>query len=211
MTPQLPHLPLAIAIAAATLAGGCISQPSNPAPGHSAIDIDPKLATGDYWYHQPPSVTITGRDFDKLVAATEEVARSRFFIIDRTDYRDGLITTKPLVSRQFFEPWRSDTSTAFDLAQSSLQTIRRTLHFEIARRGDNTWTMSPKVLVERYVLIGRSLTSPANMQVNVFAPSTESGYDADPGIVPLANTYWYALGRDANLEKDLAEDVKKRL
>jgi hypothetical protein len=206
----MPFVSLAIA-AAAMLLTGCISHPANPEPGHSAIDIDPKTAAGDYWYRQPPSVTIVARDFDKLIAATEDVARSRLFVIDRTDYRSGLITTRPMVSRQFFEPWRDDTTNLHDLTQSSLQTVRRTLRFEIARKPDNTWAMSPKVLVERYVLVGQTLTSAASMEYNVFTPSTESGYDADPNLVPLTNTYWYALGRDAGLEKELADDVKSRL
>jgi len=194
-----------------TLLTGCVNPPVNPPAGGTALDIDPKLATRDYWYNQPPSVTIAGRDFDKLFAATQDVARSHLFTLDRVDYRDGVITTRPLVSRQFFEVWRGDTTNLHDLTQSSLQTIRRTLRFDIARRIDNSWTMSPKVVVEKYVLIGQSLTNPANMQYAVFTPTTESGFDVDPNVTPPQNTYWYALGRDPGLEKELADDVKKRL
>jgi hypothetical protein len=211
MKRPIHHLSLATVVVAMMLLTGCISHPANPQVGHTAIDIDPKLATRDYWFNQPPSITIVAHDFDTLLAATEDSARSRLFVLDRIDYRGGVITTRPMVSRQFFEPWRNDTTTLTDLAQSSLQTIRRTLRFEISRRIDNSWTMSPKVLVERYVLIGQTLTSAANMEYGVFTPSTESGLDVDPNVVTPQNTYWYAIGRDAGLEKELADDVKNRL
>lgn len=41
------------------------------------------------------------------------------------DRRAGLISSAPMVGRNWFECWRKDAATPYDLAESSLQTIHR--------------------------------------------------------------------------------------
>ena len=70
-------------------------------------------------------------------------------MLDRQDFRAGVITTKPLVSKQFWELWRNDVVTLSDMANSSLATHRRTLRFDIDRKDAGGYVATPRVVVER--------------------------------------------------------------
>lgn len=151
-----------------------------------------------------------GGDFEALWQAAERTAKDHGFRIDRRDYRLGIMTTDPLTSKQFFELWRSDEATAHDVAQSSLNTIRRTIHFEFQRREDGTFIVAPKVLVEQLANVGHRITSAVQYQ-SVFDPSLQRGSaEEDQGTV-LPQRYWYAIGRDETMEKILAGEVGERL
>lgn len=187
---------------------GCITGPSNPAATQPATEIDPVQATLQYWIDQPSAAHVHSEQFQPLWDACRDSARNRFFHIDRNDYREGLLTTFPAISQQFFEPWRRDVGDGRELLQSSLATVRRTLRFEIVRTG-NFWTMTPKVLVERYSLAERRITS-----VTQYRTIVQGSVDPDrpgPDGTRIPNSYWYAIGRDTALEKNLADEIHDRL
>ena len=50
-------------------------------------------------------------DFDDLWEAARRVARRMGMRIDRSDVRNGVMTTAPNISQQFFEIWRGDAVT----------------------------------------------------------------------------------------------------
>lgn len=180
----------ALAAACATAVSGCIGkQPRNPAATQPSTALDPKLADPAYWLAQPGTASVSGTDFDTLWNAAEHIAMKWFFAIDQRNYRDGDLSTKPMVSKQFFEPWRKDAVTGRDVLESSMAATRRTIHFQFVKNGDGTYTVFPKVLVEREAV-------------------PEPKYRADPDL-PV--TYWYATRRDAAMEARLAEDLRKHL
>ena len=187
---------------------GCINGNSNPAATQPATAIDPDRATLQYWIDQPAVAHVHNDAFQPLWDAAHNCARNRFFNIDRNDYRDGLLTTFPVISEQFFEPWRRDTGDGRELLQSSLATVRRTLRFEFEREGQ-FWTVTPKVIVERYSLAERRITS-----VTQYRTIVQGSTDPDrPGLngERIANSYWYAIGRDTALEKTLADEIHDQL
>jgi hypothetical protein len=192
------------------LCSGCIFGPSNPGATKSATDIDPKQALPDFWYDKPASATVASSDFQKLWNASADEARARLFEIDRTDFRSGLLTTKPLVCKQFFEVWRSDDVTLRDVTLSSIQPIRRTIHFEFRRLPDGLYEMSPKVLVERESVSERRVSSVTQYQQatasipGLGTPETDLGQS-------LPDNYWYAVSRDDALERDLASAIRSKL
>jgi hypothetical protein len=205
-------LPLAL-LAACTIAG-CRSNRAadagvEPATRPTATDVDPVKATPEYWLDQPAVATATGDDFDRLFRAAERAARDRYFVIDQADRRAGLIVTAPSTSKQFFEVWRNDTGTARGTLDSSLATHRRTLRYEFTRNPDGTYTVTPKVLVERYSTQGRRVTVPAYAMAAFDPPAEES----DPAYrhYPWDPTYWYAVGRDAALERKIVRSIETRL
>ncbi len=154
--------------------------------------------------------TVVARDFDRLWRACADVARDRQFKIARRDYRGGILTTEPLVSAQFFEPWRRDAITAGAVAESSLATIRRTIRFEFTRHEDGRFTVIPHVLVERYSSAERRITS-ASLYRNAFRRTTATGTrESDRGI-ELPTRYWYSVGNDAALERNIAEAVRRKV
>lgn len=175
-----------------------------------AADIPPEQATATYWLGQPTHASVMGFDFNKLCDACLDAARDEQFTIDRTDYRDGLITTRPQISPQFFEFWHRDAGSFTDVIQSSLQTIRRTIRFELSRSEDGLFTARPKVLVEKLSIVQRRITSVAQYRY-VFSPlSTDATFTTSEGK-SVPTRYWYAIGRDEAMERQLADAVARKL
>ena len=188
---------------------GCILR--NPDPATPRVtNIDPKLATPDYWMDQPAVVHVDADDFDTLWKICRSVVHDRFFVIDREEFRLGLMTTRPLVSKQYWEVWRRDEVTIHDIEASTLATIRRTVHFQITRQPDGNFTVEPKVLVERYASAERRLTAITEYHTAFSSVRAYGSAENDQGIV-LPTDYWYATGRDNALERDLAAAIQRRL
>jgi hypothetical protein len=203
-----------VLVAAALLSGGCSATAPEPST-QPVTAVDPRLAEPSYWYAQAATSTVVASDFDALWSAADSAARSRFFPIDRRDPRLGLLTTEPVVSQQWFEPWRRDTLDADALADSSLATIRRTIRFEFERRDDGSYAVSPKVLIERYSVAENRITSVvlyrSAFKLGRTTEQTPYGTrESDRGIY-LPSRYWYAVGRDGALEQALAGDIQRRL
>lgn len=174
-----------------------------------ATDIPPEKADPDYWLDQPAVASVTAGDFNRLFNAADRVARNHFFLIDQADRRAGLLVTAPETSKQFFEVWRNDTGTARGTLESSIATFRRTLRCEFTRNPDGTFTVTPKVLIERFSTQGRRVTTPA-MAPAAFDPPPED-YDPSYRLHPWDPTYWYATGRDTALEKKIAASIESRV
>ena len=224
--------------AALLLAGGCASSTGFPTT-QLATDIDPQQAEPGYWYDQPPVASAGAPDFDPLWDACERVARDYLFEIDRRDRRDGVMTTVPMVSAQFFEPWRRELSTFDDVAQSSVATVRRTIRFEVrkasagkaATQSDggamgsapvqsvpstestspDGYVVTPYVLVERQTLAERRVTSVLPYRTYFRSDKNAFGTRETDRSVVLPSGYWYAIGRDKNLEERLAREIAARV
>lgn len=172
---------------------------------------DPRVAEDWYWYSQPAVATVESPDFAPLWRACRKAAVDGGFKVDRQDYRTGLLTTRPLISRQAFEPWKRDVVTAHDLAQSTLATVRRTVRFQITKRSDGGYEAAPKVVVERYSLVEHRITSVVQYR-DVFRLTREEAFrrrdlQVNPGqatVIPPPD-YWYSIGRDPALERRLAD------
>jgi hypothetical protein len=181
-----------------------------------ATDIDPATTQPAYWYDKPAVAAVEGEHFQTLWKTAEEVARSYFFKIDRVDYRDGILTTEPMVSAQFFEPWRGDVRTIDASVESSLATTRRTIRFEFIKLDDGGYRVEPKVLIERRSIAEQRITSVV-LYRQTFKRPVASGKHAPSGSresdegVYLPARYWYPIGRDEALEKNIAARMESRL
>ena len=173
------------------LLAGCIGKPANPAATQPTTVIDPAVAEPAHWLKQPATAEVTNPDFKKLWDACEAVAHDYLFKIDLRDFRRGLLKTQPMVSKQWFELWRNDAGTAKDVLEDSTGALRRTIYFQFTKNLDGSYTVAPKVLIER-----ESRASPADLPE----------YDT-----PHALIYWYALRRDAPLEQKVAAAVERKL
>lgn len=72
-----------------------------------------------------PTLTPAQRNFDAVWRASLDVLRRYHFPVKRQDRRAGVITTGQITGKQFFEIWRDDAGTGFNLAENSLQTMYR--------------------------------------------------------------------------------------
>jgi hypothetical protein len=201
-----------IAALLAALTAGCIVQREHPEAKVSATTIDPKVAKSSYWLDQPAIAQMTATNFDKLWNACRQALKDDGFTIDRTDYRDGVMTTLPLVSKQVYEIWRQDVITGHDLAQSTLGTMRRTVRIDIRRLDNGTYEASPKVLIERDSMIERRITSVDQYTLAFSIRLIDVGHEVEEtGEADVPPEYWYSVGRDSALEKQLADAAKRRL
>jgi hypothetical protein len=193
-------------MAVASLSGCILSKPSLTP---MATNVDVKQALPDYWWTQPGVATVSHPDFEKLWGACKAELYGRLFTVDREEYREGLLTSEPLVSKQIFEFWRPDVITLHDQAESSLATIRRTVHFEVTRQPDGTYQAIPKVLIERFASEERRLTAITQYH-QAFSGPRVTDITPDQGK-HMATEYWYPLRRDTDLEKVMAESIQHQL
>lgn len=201
----------ALILLTAVLSSGCMMGRQHPAATQPATAADSKTTLQPYWLDQPGIVHVTARSFDALWNACREAAIADGFLIDRTDYREGLLTTQPLVSKSVFELWRNDVVSGHELAESTFGSLRRTVHFTIRRLPDGRYQVTPKVLVERYSAVERRITSVAQyadvFSIRLMDVNRET--EATGELIPAE--YWYSIGRDHTLEKQLADSIRFRL
>jgi len=199
---------LLLGIGISCILTGCQATPSLPSNG---------AVTAESLMEGAPARSPQSTSYDRLWAAAEDAARDMLFTLDRQDRRNGVLTTMPLTGAQWFEPWRPDNQTTYDVAVSSLSAVRRTVRFEFVRASDaqnSAWIVRPKVLVERQSKAERRITSSAQYRSVLLtnssaqAPASGAARALDPDG---PDVYWYAISRDAALEKELARRIESRL
>lgn len=196
---------LTLAIAACAFAAiGCGGHRRPPTTQPIATDIDPALATTDYWLAQPAAAKVTGATYDRLYSACDHVLRQRRFIVDRTDYRDGILTSKPLISQQIWEPWREDVGTVSGQMKSSLATYRRTVQWKILPADNGQYIAQPRVVVERFTTEPHRITAVTNYRSAASSGEAQTKLES-PNLSAVTTSRWYAVGRDTALEKELAD------
>jgi outer membrane murein-binding lipoprotein Lpp len=210
----MKHWALAAVATAGCLLAGCMNRQSEAPATRPVTAVDAEQAKAAYWYEQPGEQSVSDASYEALWQASVRAAKDRFFTIEITDYRRGLLATAPSVSEQFFEPWRNDVADGHALTQASLGTIRRTIRFEFEATGERHYKVTPKVLVERESLPERRTTVAARYRT-VFVPEVDNGAQMSADIgnpgEPAPKKYWYAIGRDYELESVLAKDISKLL
>ena len=195
-----------VAVAALAFFGCATTPPSI----RRATDVDLATTKPAYWLDKPDTATIGNFQFQPLWDACETVAREYLFQLDRQDYRLGLLTTKPMISKQLLEPWRNDTGTFHQVLVNSLATIRRTIRFEIDRDDDGLYMAKPKVLVERETILERRITSASQYRTAFSGPAVGSRTSLDLETeIPIV--YWTPIGRDTEMEIHIAAAVTRKL
>ena len=203
------YLRLPIALLPIAAISGCVSPHRGPAVTAATI-IPADEALPDFWWNKPATEHIACNDFETLWNACKGELYARLFTVDREQYREGLLTSQPDVSAQLFEPWRPDTVGFQDQMESSLSTIRRTVHFEVTRLPDGSYDAAPKVLVERAASAEHRISNITEYR-QAFTTQRTTTDVVDTTDQPIQTDYWYALRRDANLEKQIALSIKHRL
>ena len=202
---------LALLVALCALIALCACANDTAPTTQPAITAMPaKEGTADYWLDQPAQYSVTSPDFYALWNACTQTLLFDQFDLDQQDQRLGVLTTFPMISKQFFEPWRSDAGTLDAILLDSLQTVRRTIRFDISRQSDGSFIASPKVLVEQSSHPERRLTAQYQYTQAFVNLAEQPNRTTDQGVV-VPNRYWYALGRDTAMEEQLAHAVRNRV
>lgn len=183
--------PMLVAAVALTLAGGC-QRPIQPdGPTRSVV-----RAGGD-------------EEFRALWEACQAVLRHHRFKIDRKDLRAGLITTFPQTSQTFLEFWRHDVDTPYDLAESAMRTVRRSVTMQISEPQDGSeYSLD--------VTVHKEYRHATERQINNAAAALRIFSDDLPTAVgrkfdPATDITWTPAGRDGAMERRLVKLVLERL
>lgn len=176
-----------------------------------ATDVDPYKADPEYWLAQSPVRSVGDVKFDVLWDAAERVSQDYLFQIDRRDQRNGVLTTAPMVSPQWFEPWRRELQTSGDVAQSSVATIRRSIRWTF-RKVSNGWAVSPRVLIERQALTEQRVSGVLSRAYFRRDPNDHIyGTRETDQNIRLPDSYFYPIGRDFEFEDRLTEKMLNQL
>ena len=178
---------LAVVILAGLALAGCQSA----RPIHTQVDVQlaDEEAYRQFWLHAIRSVRHFGYD------------------LDRVDPAGGVIASRPLTSKQWFEFWRNDTLAADQVAAASLHTIRRQIRLTIQPTATkDEYLVDAVVNVEREERPERQVTTASNA-LQAFSPRLPTQNvptsEAESGI------YWASLGRDQVLEAALLKEVAR--
>lgn len=137
----------------------------------------------------------------RLWQAAGDAVRTHGFTLDRTDWREGVITTLPETSSSLFEFWRHDVQTNEDLWESTVNPIRRWIEVRIAPDDSGSWR-------ELTIVVHKQRLSSLDRQFN----STGSAYqyfgDSLPATTGSAtishdNAQWIDIGEDPALAESL--------
>ncbi len=142
--------------------------------------------------------------------ATLEVLRRYYFVVDRHDRRAGVINTKPMVSRLWFEFWRGDSFTVESAMESSLQTVLRTAEITIRPTSDgaDTYTFSVKVTAAVSDLPDAQITSTSEAYNQFLTMRNLAVMDKSETGVREAKKTTSATYRDRDLEIRLKAELE---
>lgn len=179
-------------------------------------------------------MTPAERNFDNLWQASQYVLKKYHFTLDIQDRRAGLISTEPMVGKQFFEFWRHDSTTRRDRDESTVQTIYRTAFVTISRGGTEDEAYRSKVVVtvgrsnlgrtgivtvsDAYRLpfgehVGREHEKPEER--GALETALKKAAETGQHIQPVLPEWLTPLGRDEKLEQkilgEIAEAATKRV
>ena len=201
--PLLLRLPLLLTAALAIT--GCTTAP-RPAPPPPT-----------------PPVAIAADQYKDTFAAAVETLRRSGFRIDRSDYRFGVVTTRPEGSPTLLEPWLTGNTTHHTRVLSTLNDVRRTITVTfdpdpatqepvnplaphpLSRADTAARLMSVTVQLETRDAPGRRLDGRTDGRVfSDPAPARPTAADNAPTAA------WKAIGRDPGLESVLQQRILAR-
>jgi hypothetical protein len=193
------------------LLASCITDHlANPAATQPATAVSSATTPLSYYLDQPAAAQIDSPNFNALWSACEAVARDYLYELDRTDYRLGVISTKPMVSKVWFEFWRKDAGTCGWVWRDSVQTVRRTLRFEVKRDDSGVFHAVPKVLVEQQTILEHRFSDVTQYRGAFSGARTQAIYATDVSG-PVPSKYWTPVARDTEMEKQVAAAVRKKM
>jgi hypothetical protein len=213
--PGVAAVALTLALAALSGCARPIEQVANPLP----------VAAGAY---------------ARLFQTSISVLRDEGFVINRQDYRFGVVNTRPKPSPTAFEPWLGQNTTAYQAWESTFSYERRTVTVTLEPVGPETAAGNPVREPEAASRPSASATPPDTRPAELARPgyllrvevlmerqqnptqqmtgSTAGGaVVADLSATPvdltdrgIVGAFWRPLGRDPYLERQILAEIIRR-
>jgi len=148
-------------------------------------------------------------DYESFFDSAITLLREHDFHPQVVDRVAGLAVTHPSTSGQWFEFWRGDSRGGYQLLESSLHTIRRTVRLSVRpaepehggeSESTDRYRVTVEVYKERFSSPQRQVTTASGaLQIYSERLPTEEGLRA----ARVRGDHWVPLGRDALLEEYL--------
>jgi len=137
--------------------------------------------------------------------AAQDVLRDQRMPLDRVDHRTGRLTTLPVTSKNFFEFWRHDVATQYDLWEATLRLIRRRVVVTI----DPTPGLAQRVIS---VVVKKERFSSPDRQFNSSAAAYHFFRDSLPAArtgaaIRRSDSGWLDDGSDPALARRILDAI----
>jgi len=165
-------------------------------------------------------IEIGAGSYARVFAAAGLTLRDEGFVLNRQDYRFGVITTRPMLSGTLLEPWEQTNSTMYQAWESTLNAERRTVTVTLDPLGavPTTQPGSPggsgggldyrlrvEELIERQEAPERQMTGSTVRITAALSGLPESYTDR-----AITNSYWMPFTHDPYLEQQLVGAILRR-
>jgi hypothetical protein len=175
----------------------------------------------------PDPIRIDAREYSAVFDAAILVLRDEGFIINRKDYRFGVVNTRPFFSPSVFEPWHVQNTTSYQTLESTLNSERRTVEVTIQPAGpipgvgagagtdagalpgapNPDYQLRVEVLIERHEFPVYQLSGSTSSYSVIDTYGGPSQLQTERG---LAGTYWVPIAHDPYMEQQLISKIIKR-
>jgi hypothetical protein len=88
-------------------------------------------------YETITQITVPDANEAEAMKISEDVLAKMHFTIEKADYENGIIRTRPLSGAQFFELWRSDNVGASNTLEANIHSIRRIVELHIRQKTED--------------------------------------------------------------------------
>ncbi len=190
---------------AAVLAGGCQAPQPPTGPTAAVLEIS---------------------DYERFFDATLTTLRRYDLPPDRVDRIAGLIVSEPTTSAQWFELWRVDAPGGYQLLESSLHTVQRTVTVTLERDDGRSAgapeptaaeAEEPPIISGRYrvtVKVDKARRVSPERQITLASGALAIYSERVPTVEgergpKSRHVQWVPLGRDGLLEAWLLEQIEK--
>lgn len=179
------------AVLSCAILAGCARPPEPVTPTIARVELQTPEAYGDLW------------------EAAAESLRHNYFRLDRQDRTEGVLTTVPETSANWFEVWRPQPKPGYYWWESNIATVQRTatIHFRAASSQPGDYELDVEVQRQRFNLVERQVdNSAAALRLYSNAAPTTEGHQERPS----QTVRWIPLGRDQVLEERLLAEIMDR-
>jgi len=144
-------------------------------------------------------ISISNIDKTESMQIAEDVLAKMHFTIDKADYENGIIKTRPLPGAQFFEFWRSDNVGASNALEANIHSIRRIVELHINQPATGGLSINCNVQVQR-------LNLPAPRESDKRLPSQNLDK-----LTRTAGAEWADLDKDTKLATKILKRIEKQI
>lgn len=154
-------------------------------------------------------VHLAGVTTAEAVQAAEDVLSRMHFAVEKADSIHGVVRTEPLRAAQVFEFWRQDDSTARDVLEADLQTVRRSVQIQFESTSEGL-SVDCRVRVQR-LSMPEAPTASVSQAYQMHTRSTPTTQTLELTPNQKGQIAWIDLPDDAILAQRIVQQILDRI